>query len=114
MRKLLIAAAVLLIPASACAQSALPTGTARAHINSNATTTIKAAPGTLYQVCINTKGATANVATIYDNTAGSGTVIGVLDTTSQVVCMTYNTAFVTGLTVVTATGTAADLTVTYR
>lgn len=84
------------------------------HITTNATTTVKSGAGILHRICINTKGATANVATIFDNTAGSGTVIGVLDTTSGVACLVYDVAFATGLTIVTATGTAGDLTVTYR
>lgn len=111
----LLAATVLaLAPAIALAQTVSPSGTPRQHINSNATTAIKAGPGTLYAICINTKGASANTATVYDNTAGSGAVLAVIDTTAGVTCLTYNAAFVTGLTVVTATGTAADLTVTYR
>lgn len=84
------------------------------HITTNATTIAKSGAGVLHKVCVNTKGATANVATVYDNTAGSGTVIAVLDTTSSVGCISFDVAFATGLTIVTAAGTAGDLTVTYR
>ncbi len=85
------------------------------HVNTNATTVVKPAPGNLVSVCVNKLGASANTATIYDNTAGSGTVIAVIDTVGTgPACKNYNLAFTTGLTVVTATGTAADLTVTFQ
>lgn len=83
------------------------------HITTNATTTVKTGQGMLHSITINTKGASANVATVYDNTAGSGTVLAVIDTTSGVQTLFYDVVFQTGLTVVTATGTAADLTVAY-
>ncbi len=84
------------------------------NITTNTTTTVKSGAGILHKVCINTKGASANTATIFDNTAGSGTKMGTLDTTADTACKVYDAAFATGLTVVTATGTAADLTVVYR
>lgn len=85
-----------------------------ASITSNATTTVKSGAGFLHRIVINTKGASSNTATIYDNTAGSGTKIGTLDTTGGTASLTYNCAFSTGLTIVTSTGTSADLTVIYR
>lgn len=84
------------------------------NITTNTTTTVKSGAGVVHTICINTKGATANTATVYDNTAASGTKLGTIDTTTGVGCMTYNAAFGTGLTVVTAAGTAADMTVTYK
>ncbi len=86
-------------------------GYSATHITSNTTTTPKTSSGLLHAISINTKGASANVATVYDNTAGSGTVIAVIDTTAQVSTLFYDVVFNTGLTIVTATGTAADLTV---
>lgn len=83
------------------------------HITTNTTTTIRTGSGVLHAISINTKGATANTATVYDNSAGSGTVIAVIDTTAQVQTLFYDIAFNTGLTIVTATGTAGDLTVIY-
>ena len=52
--------------------------------------------------------------TIYDNTAGSGTVIGILDApaTSDPVSLEYGVDFYTGLTIVT-TGNW-DLTIVYE
>jgi hypothetical protein len=81
------------------------------NINANGTTVIRTGRGVLVGVTINTKGAAANTATVYDNTAGSGTVIGVIDTTSALGMLPYGAQFNTGLTVVMATGTQADITV---
>ena len=64
---------------------------------------------------INTKGSASNTFTIYDNTSGSGTVIAAIDTVNGVSgYFEYNVAFSTGLTVVDATGTSADITVIYE
>jgi hypothetical protein len=81
------------------------------HLAANATTTIKSGAGTLRGVTVGTKGATGNTLTLYDNTAGSGTVIGVIDTTREQPFYPFDVQFTTGLTVVIATGTAADVTV---
>ncbi len=95
----------------------MPTTSADSYRNiaTNATTVVKSGAGTLVRIVINSKGAAGNTATLYDNTAGSGTRIGTLDTVNGVIAsLDYGSAFTTGLTVVTATGTAADLTVVYR
>lgn len=84
------------------------------HIATNTTTVVKSGAGVVHSITINTKGATANIATVYDNTAGSGTVIAIIDTTGNVGTITLDVGFYTGLTIVTATGTAADITVSYR
>lgn len=81
---------------------------------SNATTTIKSGAGVLKRVTVNTVGSASNTCTIYDNTAGSGTVIAVIDPTSAQGSIEYDLVFSTGLTIVTATGTAADLTLVYQ
>jgi hypothetical protein len=84
------------------------------HIAATGTTTAKSGAGLVHTVCINTKGASSNVLTLYDNTAGSGTVIAVIDTTANVGCLTYDYGFATGLTAVDATGTAPDVSITYK
>lgn len=89
-------------------------GRTSSHITTLATTVVKSGKGALHAICINTKGATADTATVYDNTAGSGTVLAVIDTTSAVGCLMYDIGFNTGLTIVTAAGTAPDMTVSYR
>jgi hypothetical protein len=79
-----------------------------------ATSTIKSGAGTLYAICINTKGASANTMTVYDNTAASGTVIALIDGTSDRDHQYGGgIAFTTGLTIASATGTGADYTVVY-
>lgn len=84
------------------------------HLSANGTTTICTGSGKLCGVTVNTKGASANTCTLYDNTAGSGTVIAVIDTTSPASAnLEYNTLFGVGLTAVLATGTSADLTITF-
>ena len=81
---------------------------------SNATTTIKSGAGVLKRVTINTLGSLLNTCTIYDNTAGSGTIIAVIDPTLVQGTYEYDLVFSTGLTIVTATGTSADITVIYE
>lgn len=83
------------------------------NIAANGTTTVKSGKGFLRSITINSKGASANTATVYDNTAGSGTKIATIDTTTGGV-FTYDLEFITGLTVVLATGTSADITVSYK
>jgi hypothetical protein len=91
-----------------------PTGAINySHQNALGTTVVKSGAGLLHSICINTKGATSNTVTVYDNTAASGTVIAVIDTTSQVQTLLYDIGFTVGLTVVLAAGTSADITVSY-
>ncbi len=85
------------------------------HINSNATTAVKAGAGVLSGIVVNNPGSTWT-ATIYDNTAGSGTVIGVLAPTlaQGIEYGTNGVNFTTGLTIVTAGTTPGDLTIIYH
>lgn len=80
------------------------------------TTAIKSGAGLLHSVTIN-KPVASSVITMYDNTAGSGTLIGTI--TLPVALLSegpysgiYDVAFATGLTIVTATG-ASDITVAW-
>ena len=87
------------------------------NITTSATTLVKTGAGTLYGVFINTKGASSNTATLYDSLTGSGTKIGTIDTTATTgpfLNSENGLAFSTGLTVVTATGTQADITISYK
>ena len=83
------------------------------NLATNATTTVKSGAGRLHAITVNTLG-TATTATVYDNTAGSGTKIATISTTGQMTTLLYDLAFATGLTIVTAGTTAADLTVVYK
>jgi hypothetical protein len=91
-----------------------PTGAlSYTHLNANGTTVVKSGAGWLHTLTINIKGASGNTVTVYDNTAGSGTVIAVIDPTQNLVTLTFDAAFTVGLTVVIATGTAADITLSW-
>jgi hypothetical protein len=77
------------------------------------TTVVKAAEGTLHSITFNKPVATG-VFTLYDNTAGSGTVIGTITVPASPlpVTLTYDIHFKVGLTIVSATA-ANDITVSY-
>lgn len=106
--------AFLLGLALACSPAAAQQGLfSYQNITTDATTTVKTGAGYLHTICINTPAATGTV-TIYDNTAGSGTKIGAITSFASVGgCFTYDVAFWTGLTIVTATA-APDITVSFR
>lgn len=81
-----------------------------------ATTTVKSGAGTLHTINMWGPPTATGTFTVYDNTAASGTKIatvlaaGVLSATT----FTFDLAFGTGLTIITATANWADYTVTYR
>ena len=84
------------------------------HINANGTFVIKVGPTTIHSLVVNTPGAVNNTVTIYDNTAASGTIIGVVQSTlGSPATLNYGVDLSIGLTIVVATGTAADITVIY-
>ena len=79
------------------------------RISTATTTTVKSGSGHLHSIVL---GATAaGTITIYDNTAASGTIIGVLKASIVEGTYLFDCQFTTGLTIVTAA--ASDLTVTY-
>lgn len=80
------------------------------YISTNTTTTAKSGAGRLHAITIGETAAGA--ITIYDNTAASGTIIGILKASIAEGTYTFNVAFSTGLTIVTAA--ASKLTVSYR
>jgi hypothetical protein len=82
------------------------------NITTATTTTVKTGAGVLESVIINSAGTGSSI-TIYANTAGSGTKIATLTAEAQI-AIPYNLAFATGLTVVTASGTPANITIVYR
>lgn len=85
-----------------------------AHISTATTTTVKSGAGFLYNVSVNSLGTVASTCTVYDNTAGSGTVIGVINTLALSGTFLNNLTFSTGLTLVTTGTVAPDITVSYR
>lgn len=81
------------------------TGNAATHV-------LKLGAGTLHKIIFNNTSGTSFV--IYDNTAGSGTIIGTITTTSSALgSWSYECPFFNGLTIVT-TGNSLDLTVVYE
>lgn len=84
------------------------------HISTSTTTTVKSGAGYLKSVTVNSKGTIASTITIYDNTAGSGTVIGIIDSLNLGGTFTFNVNIATGITIVTTGTVAPDVTVSYR
>jgi hypothetical protein len=82
------------------------------NINSAGTTTIKKGPGVLRSVTINTKGGAGHTATLFDGLDAGGKKMAAIDATSQIT-LVYDVAFKTGLTLVTAGGSAADITISW-
>ena len=88
-----------------------------AHVTAD--TAVKAAPCVLHSIVVNGL-TTAGDATVYDNTAGSGTVIAVLhlDTTTSVsvqpITLSYDIRCGTGLYIDFDDTLVADLTVSYK
>lgn len=89
-------------------------GSKSANITGAATTTIKTGAGILRRIVFN-KFVALGVATLYDNTAGSGTVLATITLPVALLAsngaLEYNLTFNTGLTIVTSV--AFDLTVVY-
>ncbi len=87
-----------------------------AHYNGNGSNKVAANPVRLKSVTINTKGATANTLTLYDNALGdnSGTVIAAIDTTAAVAYFPYDVLTQKGLSAILAAGTAADVTIAFE
>lgn len=82
------------------------------NITSGATTVCKYGPGNLHRIVVNNPAAQA--ITVYDNTAGSGTLIATItpQANSSPFYLEYRVPFATGLTIVTA-GTI-NITVVYE
>lgn len=80
------------------------------YISSATTTTIKSGAGFLHTITITE--AVASTIIVYDNTAGSGTIIASFVASAGVGTYHFNVSFGTGLTIVTAG--ASKLTTSYR
>lgn len=80
------------------------------NIASATTTAIKSGQGVLRSITVNTTAAGA--ITVYDNTSATGTKIATLKASIAEQTFTFDAAFITGLTIVTAA--ASDITVSWR
>jgi hypothetical protein len=85
------------------------------NITTNASTIVRndGNPCVLKSVIINKLGASSNTATIYNGNSTGGTKICTIDTTSASPQRNFNVLCDVGIFVVTATGTAADITIVY-
>lgn len=97
---------------SATKLTALLAGNSYANITTATTTVVKASPGVLVRIIVGTVGAGSTL-TIYDNATGTTTKIGAMTTAIQG-SFEFNVACTAGITVVSASGSAADITVVYR
>lgn len=89
------------------------------HLAAN-TTGVIVSPNALVvlgKVTINTKGASANLLSIYDTnttaSTSSSNLVAAVDTTANVGYIDFDSVMNTGIVAVLATGTAADLTITF-
>jgi hypothetical protein len=97
------------------AQFVNPAAFTYSNISTAATTTVKSGAGFLHAISLNSKGTVASTITVYDNTTGSGTKIGTIDSLNPLSSIfILDIAFATGLTIVTTGTVAPDLTVSYR
>ena len=86
-----------------------------AHINGlTAGTALSTHSVQLKRVVINTKGAAANLLTLYDSASTTANVIAVIDTTTAIGDIMYDINTLNGLYAVLAAGTAADLTIDWE
>lgn len=83
------------------------------NITGTGTTVVKNAPGILKAVIVNGLGTVASACTIYNNTAGSGTKVGTINTLSLSGNFDYDVWMDTGITIVTTGILAPDLTIVY-
>ena len=67
----------------------------------------------LLRIIVNTKGGSSNTATIYDSATTNENKIGTIDTTVTERVIECGYPFSNGIRIVTATGTAPDLTLVY-
>lgn len=86
------------------------TGDSYSHITTSTTTVVKASPGTVKKVSVNSLGTVASAVTVRDD----ATVLAVIDSLNETGTWDYNIACATNITVVTTGIVAPDVTVTFR
>ena len=112
MTKIFLILAALGLPSAALAQAIYSYNFL--NITGQATTVVRTGSGVLHSVTFNKPTATETVA-MYDGSAASGTIIGTITVPASPmpVTLTYDAAYGTSLTIVTATA-SSDITVSYR
>lgn len=91
-----------------------PRSGTRYYRNAVVTENIKSAAGLLQHVNITKKGSGSSSVSLYDSTSGTGNPIAVIDTDNYIGGLTFNVAFSSGLRIVIAGGTAAEVSVIYE
>jgi glucokinase len=86
-------------------------GLAYKNITTAQSAAVKASPGTLGAVTVNTAGAGSTLV-LYDSLSATGTKIATISTAAQA-DLPFNCVTTIGLFAVTLGGTAADITITY-
>lgn len=85
------------------------------NLAANAATTVKSGPAFLHTLTINKAGASSNTVTVYDGTDTNGVLIATIDGTAAAGnTLLFDICCVTGIHVVIATGTAADITLSFE
>jgi len=90
------------------------TGYSFTNVSTATTTVVKSGAGVLHAVIVNSLGTIASTLTVYDNTAGSGTVIAIINSLTLYGTFQYDINFATGCTVVSTGTVAPNFTVSYR
>ena len=85
-----------------------------AVISTATTTTVKANPGKLHLININSKGTEASTVTVYDALSATGTPFAVIDSLNLYGPFEYDIDFAVGLTIVTTGTVAPNITVSYQ
>lgn len=78
------------------------------------TVTLKSGPGVMRRVIVGDAGVTSALITFYDNTAGSGTIIGAVNTSNVNGQLSFDIPFVNGLTYVTNNHNPGSVTITFE
>lgn len=84
------------------------------NISTSTTTAVKATPGTLGSITINSLGTVASTTTVYNSLSGSGSVIAIIDSLTQSGTFTFDAIATIGITVVTTGTVAPNVTITYK
>ena len=86
-----------------------------ANITTNATTQVKTGPTVLHTITINKAGASSNTISVYNAASGTDNPIATIDGTATAgQTFIFDISLNIGLRIITATGTAADITVSYE
>ncbi len=91
-----------------------PVSYKKSNISTNTTTLVKTGEGVLHTIVMNDQGASSNTIKLYDGIDANGTLFATIDSVTTTGTLLYDAQLLVGLCIVTATGTAGDITVMYR